>query len=90
MVSPYEAISTLNVGGSTTTNPGVDLFLPSTPSSTNWSAALKLAKEADYVVLGLGIETCGMDPKHNLNPNAHGGKKGMSSCCSLISTHFLQ
>jgi len=28
------------------------------------------------VVLGLGIETCGMDPAHNLNPKAHGGKIG--------------
>jgi hypothetical protein len=27
-------------------------------------------------VLGLGIETCGMDPAHNVNPNAHGGEKG--------------
>ena len=34
------------------------------------------AKEADYVILGLGIETCGMDPAHNLNPKAHGGKIG--------------
>ena len=76
MVSPYQAISALNAGGSTTTAPGVDLFLPSTPASANWSAAIALAEAADYVVLGLGIETCGMDPAHNLNPNAHGGTKG--------------
>ena len=38
--------------------------------------ALALAREADYVVLGLGIETCGMNPAHNLNPHAHGGKLG--------------
>ena len=28
------------------------------------------------MILGLGIETCGMDPAHNLNPKAHGGKIG--------------
>jgi hypothetical protein len=73
IASPFAGISALNSGGGTTTAPGCDLFLPST---TNFTAALALAKEADYVVLALGIETCGMNPAHNLNPHAHGGKKG--------------
>jgi hypothetical protein len=73
ITSPFAGLSALNTGGTTTTDPGCDLFLPST---ANFSAALALAKEADYVVLGLGIETCGMNPAHNLNPHAHGGQKG--------------
>lgn len=30
--------------------------------------AVAAAKDADYVVLGLGIETCGLTPAHNVNP----------------------
>ena len=75
--SPVDAISEINDGPAgqswTRTAPGCDLFNTST---AGFAEALALAKEADYVILGLGIETCGMDPAHNLNPKAHGGKTG--------------
>jgi beta-glucosidase-like glycosyl hydrolase len=51
ITSPYAAIAALNKGGHTTTAPGCDLFLPP-KSSADMDAALKLAKEADYIVLG--------------------------------------
>ena len=78
LVTPFEAIAALNPNASsdaawTRAAQGCDLFLP---SKAGFGAALALAREADVVVLGLGIETCGMDPTHNLNPHAHGGKKG--------------
>jgi hypothetical protein len=71
--SPAAAIAELNGRGATTNASGCDLFLP---SREGFAEALALAKAADVIVLGLGIETCGMDPKHNLNPKAHGGKIG--------------
>jgi beta-glucosidase-like glycosyl hydrolase len=63
--SPFEAIQRLNVGGNTTTSPGCDLF---NYSEAGFAEALALAEAADVVVMGLGIETCGMNPAHNVNP----------------------
>ena len=67
LTTPFDAISTLNsaAGGGTTTAYGCDLFNHSTDG---FAAALAAAKDADYVVLGLGIETCGLTPAHNVNP----------------------
>ena len=77
ITSPAAALAKLNDGPAgqqwTRTAAGCDLFFQ---NKTGFEEALNLAKEADYVVLGLGIETCGMDPAHNLNPKAHGGKLG--------------
>jgi hypothetical protein len=61
--SPFEAIAKINhqsagSGGWTKTEPGCDVF---EESQDGFEAALALAKEADYVVLGLGISTCGPD-----------------------------
>eukprot|EP00036_Acanthoecidae_sp_10tr_P008588 CAMPEP_0182919026 /NCGR_PEP_ID=MMETSP0105_2-20130417/2424_1 /TAXON_ID=81532 ORGANISM="Acanthoeca-like sp., Strain 10tr" /NCGR_SAMPLE_ID=MMETSP0105_2 /ASSEMBLY_ACC=CAM_ASM_000205 /LENGTH=784 /DNA_ID=CAMNT_0025056151 /DNA_START=43 /DNA_END=2397 /DNA_ORIENTATION=+ len=52
VLSPYEAIAAANVGGSTTYTQGCDLF---EPSIDGFAAALEAAKEADVIVLGLGI-----------------------------------
>ena len=75
--SPAAALAELNDGPAgeqwTRSAAGCDLFFN---NKTGFAEALALAKEADYVILGLGIETCGMDPAHNLNPKAHGGKIG--------------
>jgi hypothetical protein len=38
-----------------------------------FTEALAQAKAADFIVLGLGIETCGMNPAHNVNPAKPGG-----------------
>ena len=67
--SPISAIQSLNTGGNTTTAPGCDLFAPST---AGFPEALALAKESDYVVLALGIETCGLTKSHNVNPQSPG------------------
>mgnify|MGYP002630977892 CR=1 FL=1 len=70
ITSPFAAIAKLNGDPSlTTTAPGCDLFNAST---AGFAAALALASEADVVVLGLGIETCGLDPSHNVNPGRPG------------------
>lgn len=66
--SPAAAIAEMNRQGTTTNASGCDLFLP---SQEGFAEALAHAEAADVVVLGLGIETCGIDPKHNLNPKAH-------------------
>lgn len=75
IVSPADAIASINAAGTdphaeatdqwTKVAPGCDLFFNST---ANFSAALAAAADADYVVLALGIETCGMNPAHNVNP----------------------
>lgn len=49
VLSPFAAISQLNTGGSTSTAPGCDLFLPAN-NSHNFTAALQLAREAEYIV----------------------------------------
>ncbi len=49
IVTPFAAISQLNTGGSTSTAPGCDLFLPAN-SSHDLAAALELAHDADYIV----------------------------------------
>ncbi len=67
IATPYEAILAMNGANQTKSAPGCDLFNTST---SNFSAAVDLAKAADAVVLMLGIETCGLNPKHNLNPGA--------------------
>eukprot|EP00038_Savillea_parva_P000253 m.95117 g.95117 ORF g.95117 m.95117 type:complete len:954 (-) comp10088_c0_seq1:7-2868(-) len=69
IVSPAEAISQLNGEEHTGAAPGCDLFFNST---ANFSAAVALAQASDVVVLMLGIETCGMNPAHNLNPQRPG------------------
>jgi beta-D-xylosidase 4 len=69
IVSPAAAISKLNGGAGgqqwTRVATGCDLFANNT---ANFSEAIALAKDADYVILALGIETCGMTPAHNVNP----------------------
>jgi len=69
ITSPFSAIEAINnaAGGSTVSAAGCDLF---DPSEAGFADALKLAKAADVVVLGLGIEVCGLTPSHNLNPRA--------------------
>eukprot|EP00936_MAST-01D_sp_MAST-1D-sp1_P000981 g981.t1 len=68
LISPFAAIALLNGGDDTTsTAPGCDLF---NKSQAGFSEALAEARAADTVVLGLGIETCGMNPAHNVNPRA--------------------
>ena len=70
ITSPYAAISQINGAPSlTTTAPGCDLFNESTDG---FAEALALAAAADVVVLGLGIETCGLTPAHNVNPERPG------------------
>eukprot|EP00039_Didymoeca_costata_P017511 m.324676 g.324676 ORF g.324676 m.324676 type:complete len:878 (-) comp16544_c0_seq6:89-2722(-) len=66
LTTPYDAITAANIGGKTTTAPGCDLFFTNT---SGFEEALTLGKEADVIVLGLGIETCGMNPAHNPHPN---------------------
>lgn len=67
IVSPFAAIKAINnaAGGSTELSLGCDLF---DPSESGFAAALDLAMKADVVVLGLGIETCGFNKSHNVNP----------------------
>ena len=71
--SPFAAIADINGNGNgtgaTTVAAGCDLF---DPSQAGFAEALALAKEADVVVVGLGIETCGMDAAHNVNPASPG------------------
>ena len=70
LASPFAAIAALNGGNATTsTAAGCDLF---DPSEAGFAEALAAARAADTVVLGLGIETCGMDPAHNVNPQKPG------------------
>jgi hypothetical protein len=85
ITSPWKAMSAINDGPSgqswTRYATGCDLFFNST---ANFSAAVALAKEADYVVLMLGIETCGMNPAHNVNP------KRMGRCYQeLLTTGYV-
>eukprot|EP00040_Diaphanoeca_grandis_P022561 m.121584 g.121584 ORF g.121584 m.121584 type:complete len:950 (-) comp28865_c0_seq1:374-3223(-) len=68
LTTPIEAISEINGegnGGWTKSAAGCDLF---NLSKDGFAEALALAEQADYVILGLGIETCGMTPSHNVNP----------------------
>lgn len=69
IVSPTQAIAAINDGPKgdqwTRSAYGCDLF---NSSKAGFAEALALAKEADYVILALGIETCGMTPAHNVNP----------------------
>eukprot|EP00937_MAST-01D_sp_MAST-1D-sp2_P002954 g2954.t1 len=70
LVTPADAIGAINnatAGGATAVAPGCDLFFNST---AGFADALAKAGAADTVVLMLGIETCGMDPAHNVNPGA--------------------
>ena len=77
IVSPVEAIATQNSAAErpkegeswTRYAPACDLF---NTSKAGFDAALALAKEADVIVLALGIETCGMNPEHNVNPQRPG------------------
>jgi len=76
LISPATAIAALNApdghvgsNNNTASSPGCDLF---NSSQAGFADALALAAAADYVVLLLGIETCGMDPAHNLNPLSPG------------------
>ena len=73
IVSPVQGISAINQGPKgeqwTRTAYGCDLF---NTSKAGFEEALALANEADYVVLALGIETCGMTPAHNVNPKKPG------------------
>ncbi len=62
--TPAQAIAALNDGGggvinATTVEDGCDLFFP---DESNFSKAVDAARQADVVVLMLGIETCGMNP----------------------------
>lgn len=62
--SPFEAIAALNnrsrskSSGWTRTAPGCDVF---DKSQGGFAKALALAKQADHIVLGLGISDCGPD-----------------------------
>jgi len=67
IASPFDAIAAINGETNTQVAEGCDLF---ETSQAGFSAALALAKAADVVVLTLGIETCGMNPAHNLNPRS--------------------
>eukprot|EP00041_Stephanoeca_diplocostata_P008138 m.117691 g.117691 ORF g.117691 m.117691 type:complete len:917 (+) comp17191_c0_seq1:436-3186(+) len=70
LVTPTQAIASINdinANAWTRMAAGCDLF---NTSEHGFEEALALARTADVVVLGLGIETCGMDPAHNLNPGA--------------------
>jgi beta-glucosidase-like glycosyl hydrolase len=70
LASPFAAVAALNGGNATTsTAAGCDLF---DPSEAGFAEALAAARAADTVILGLGIETCGMDPAHNVNPQKPG------------------
>jgi beta-D-xylosidase 4 len=68
IISPFEQISNLNVGGKTLYAAGCDMYAEDT---SGFQDAIDIASDADYIVMGLGIEPCGMDPKHN---SAHSGK----------------
>lgn len=48
---------------------GCDLF---NTSREGFEEALHIAQQADYIILGLGIETCGLTPSHNANPKKKG------------------
>ena len=79
--SPFQAIAELNSvegeeGGEgwTRTAQGCDLFFAENATGglkNGFAEALALAKEADYIVLGLGIDTCGFNASHS---PGHGGK----------------
>jgi len=68
LTPPAAAVDAINGNGGngwTKMAAGCDLF---NTSQDGFAEALAIAKEADVIILGLGIETCGMNPAHNLNP----------------------
>jgi len=65
--SPSASIAAINGDDSTSSSLACDLF---DPSEDGFAEAIELAKEAEVVVLMLGIEVCGFNSSHNLNPQA--------------------
>ena len=71
VVSPLQRIRELNIGGSTKHEHGCDLLGDPANDPKHIAAAVAAAKQADVIVLGLGIETCGFNASHS---PGHGGK----------------
>ena len=86
--SPADAIADLNTGPNAWTKRayGCDLFNSSTDG---FAAAIEIAKEADIVVIGLGIETCGMNPAHNVNPARPGRCYQEKHTDGLVTTFYV-